>query len=222
MSNKTINLPDSLYEYVLSVSLREAQAARELREATARHPMARMQIAPDQGQFMALIVRLMGARRALEVGVFTGYSALCVALALPKDGQLVACDINREWSDIGRRYWEKAGVAHKIELKIAPALETLDELLKRGAAETFDFAFIDADKENYVAYYERALQLVRSGGLIATDNTLWSGKVADAKENDSETKAIRDFNQHLQRDSRVDLSLVPIGDGLTLAMKKNT
>src|SRR5688572_30265167 len=143
MSNKTINLPDSLYEYVLSVSLREAQAARELREATARHPMARMQIAPDQGQFMALIVRLMGARRALEVGVFTGYSALCVALALPKDGQLVACDINREWSDIGRRYWEKAGVAHKIELKIAPALETLDELLKRGAAETFDFAFID-------------------------------------------------------------------------------
>ncbi|MGH8719553.1 MAG: class I SAM-dependent methyltransferase [Burkholderiales bacterium] len=221
MSNKTINLSDSLYDYVLSITLREADVARELREETAREPMARMQIAPDQGQFMALIVRLMRARRALEVGVFTGYSALCVALALPEDGRLVACDVNRDWTEIGKRYWEKAGVTHKIELKIAPAMKTLDELLKRGASSTFDFAFIDADKENYVAYYERALQLLRAGGLIAIDNTLWSGKVADAKENDSETKAIRDFNQHLQRDSRVDLSLVPIGDGLTLAMKKD-
>lgn len=221
MSNKTINLSDSLYEYVLSITLREPDVARELREETAREPMARMQIAPDQGQFMALIVRLMRARRALEVGVFTGYSALCVALALPEDGQLVACDVNRDWTEIGKRYWEKAGVTHKIELKISPATKTLDELLKRGASSTFDFAFIDADKENYVAYYERALQLLRAGGLIAIDNTLWSGKVADAKENDSETNAIRDFNQHLQRDSRVDLSLVPIGDGLTLAMKKD-
>lgn len=221
MSNKTINLSDSLYEYVLSITLREPDVARELREETAREPMARMQIAPDQGQFMALIVRLMRARRALEVGVFTGYSALCVALALPEDGQLVACDVNRDWTEIGKRYWEKAGVTHKIELKISPAMKTLDELLKRGASSTFDFAFIDADKENYVAYYERALQLLRAGGLIAIDNTLWSGKVADAKENDSETNAIRDFNQHLQRDSRVDLSLVPIGDGLTLAMKKD-
>lgn len=221
MSNKTINLSDSLYEYVLSITLREPDVARELREETAREPMARMQIAPDQGQFMALIVRLMRARRALEVGVFTGYSALCVALALPEDGQLVACDVNRDWTEIGKRYWEKAGVTHKIELKISPATKTLDELLKRGASSTFDFAFIDADKENYVAYYESALQLLRAGGLIAIDNTLWSGKVADAKANDSETNAIRDFNQHLQRDSRVDLSLVPIGDGLTLAMKKD-
>lgn len=221
MSNKTINLSDSLYEYVLSITLREPDVARELREETAREPMARMQIAPDQGQFMALIVRLMRARRALEVGVFTGYSALCVALALPEDGQLVACDVNRDWTEIGKRYWAKAGVTHKIELKISPATKTLDELLKRGASSTFDFAFIDADKENYVAYYESALQLLRAGGLIAIDNTLWSGKVADAKANDSETNAIRDFNQHLQRDSRVDLSLVPIGDGLTLAMKKD-
>ncbi|MGH8727103.1 MAG: class I SAM-dependent methyltransferase [Burkholderiales bacterium] len=220
MSNKTINLPDSLYEYVLAMTSRENDAARELREVTANHPMARMQIAPDQGQFMALIVRLMRARRTLEVGVFTGYSSLVVALALPPEGRLVACDINREWAEIGRPYWEKAKVAHKIDLRIAPALATLDELLERGEAGAFDFAFIDADKENYIGYYERALALVRAGGLIAIDNTLWSGKVADAKADDSETRAICAFNEHLRRDLRVDLSLVPIGDGLTLARKK--
>jgi predicted O-methyltransferase YrrM len=220
MSNKTINLPDTLYEYVLEVTLREHEAGRKLREETAKHPMARMQIAPDQGQFMALLAKLMNARRALEVGVFTGYSSLVVALALPEDGQLVACDVSREWSDIGRPYWESAGVAEKIDLRIAPAIETLDALLANGEAGSFDFAFIDADKENYIGYYERSLRLLRAGGLVAVDNTLWSGKVADASENDSETRAIRAFNEHVQRDNRVDLSLLPIGDGLTLAMKR--
>jgi predicted O-methyltransferase YrrM len=218
MSNKTINLPDSLYEYMLSVSLREAAVARALREETARHPMARMQIAPEQGQFMALLVKMLRAERALEVGVFTGYSALCVALALPADGKLVACDINREWAAIGARYWEKAGVAEKIDLKIAPAVRTLDALIADG--EEFDFAFIDADKENYIEYYERAIRLLRRGGLVAIDNTLWDGRVVDEKSTDADTRAIRAFNEHVSRDSRVDLSLVPIGDGLTLALKK--
>jgi predicted O-methyltransferase YrrM len=218
MSNKTINLPDSLYEYVLSVSLRESEVARMLREETARHPMARMQIAPDQGQFMGLLVRMMQAQRALEVGVFTGYSTLCVALALPEKGRLVACDIKQEWAEIGKRYWEKAGVAGKIDLRIAPATETLDALVKNG--DTFDFAFIDADKENYIEYYERSLRLLRTGGVVAIDNTLWSGKVADGTANDSETTAIRAFNEHVKRDSRVETSLVPIGDGLTLALKR--
>jgi predicted O-methyltransferase YrrM len=218
MSNKTINLPDSLYEYILSVSLREAAVARALREETARHPMARMQIAPEQGQFMALLVKMLRAERALEVGVFTGYSALCVALALPADGKLVACDINREWAAIGARYWEKAGVAEKIDLKIAPAVRTLDALIADG--EEFDFAFIDADKENYIEYYERAIRLLRRGGLVAIDNTLWDGRVVDEKSTDADTRAIRAFNEHVSRDSRVDLSLVPIGDGLTLALKK--
>jgi predicted O-methyltransferase YrrM len=218
MSNQTINLPDSLYKYILQVTLREHEAGQQLREETAKHPMSRMQIAPDQGQFMALLVKLLNARRALEVGVFTGYSALVVALALPEDGKLVACDVNRDWTDIGKRYWEKAGVARKIDLRIAPAIETLDALVSTG--ETFDFAFIDADKENYIEYYERILRLLRTGGVVAIDNTLWSGKVADSSENDSETRAIRAFNEHVRRDTRVDLSLVPIGDGLTLAMKR--
>ena len=218
MSNKTINLPDALYEYVLSVSLREPEIAKSLREETAKHPMARMQIAPEQGQFMALLVRLMQARRALEVGVFTGYSTLCVALALPENGKLVACDIESAWTEIGKPYWQKAGVDKKIELKIAPALGTLDSLSKDGDA--FDFAFIDADKENYIEYYERSLGLLRAGGVIAIDNTLWSGKVADETANDSETRAIRAFNEHVKRDSRVEISLVPIGDGLTLARKR--
>jgi predicted O-methyltransferase YrrM len=218
MSNKTINLSNSLYEYVLSVSLREAAVARALREETATHPMARMQIAPEQGQFMALLVKMLRAEHALEVGVFTGYSALCVALALPADGKLVACDINREWAAIGVRYWEKAGVAEKIDLRIAPAVRTLDALIANG--EEFDFAFIDADKENYIEYYERAIRLLRGGGLVAIDNTLWDGRVVDEKSTDADTRAIRAFNEYLSRDSRVDLSLVPIGDGLTLALKK--
>jgi predicted O-methyltransferase YrrM len=179
-----------------------------------------MQIAPEQGQFMALLVQLLGAKKTLEVGVFTGYSSLVVALALPPEGQIVACDHSEEFTAIARRYWQQAGVAHKIHLHIAPALETLDQLLATGEAETFDFAFIDADKSNYDNYYERSLQLVRPGGLIAIDNVLWSGRVADPQIQDNRTKKIRAFNEKLLQDQRVSLSLVPIGDGLTLALKK--
>jgi caffeoyl-CoA O-methyltransferase len=179
-----------------------------------------MQIAPDQGQFMAFLIRLIGAKKALEVGVFTGYSSLCVALALPPEGKLIACDISEEYTAIARRYWQKAGVTDKIDLRIAPALETLDQLVTAGQTNSFDFAFIDADKENYLNYYERALQLVRPGGLIAVDNVLWGGAVADPAVQDESTQAIRAFNQTLHRDERVDLSLVAIADGLTLAMKR--
>ena len=179
-----------------------------------------MQIGPDQGQFMALLVELMGARNTLEVGTFTGYSALAMALALPNDGRLVACDVSEEWTAIGRPYWEEAGVADKIDLRLAPALETLDALLAEGLAGTFDFAFIDADKEGYEAYFERALELIRPGGLIALDNTLWEGKVLDPQVTDVNTEAIRRINTKLARDERVTLSLLPIGDGLTLARKR--
>jgi len=182
--------------------------------------MAQMQIGPEQGQFMALLVELMGARNALEIGTFTGYSALAVALALPEGGRLVACDISEEWTAVGRRYWEEAGVAHKIDLRLAPALETLDALLTEGRAGAFDFAFIDADKEGYDAYYERSLELVRTGGLIAFDNTLWGGKVVDPTATDVDTEAIRAINTKLAGDERVTLSLLPVGDGLTLARKR--
>jgi len=178
-----------------------------------------MQISPEQGQFMALLVQLMGAKKTLEVGVFTGYSSLIVALALPPSGKVVACDVSEEYTAIARRYWQQAGVADKIDLHIAPAMDTLDRLLANGEAETFDFAFIDADKSSYDGYYERALQLVRPGGLIAIDNVLWSGRVADPKVQDNRTKTIRALNQKLHQDSRITLSLVPIADGLTLALK---
>ena len=193
---------------------------RRLREETASMEQANMQIGPEQGQFMALLVELIGARSVLEVGTFTGYSALAMAVALPENGALVACDVSEEWTAIGRRYWEEAGVAHKIELRLAPALETLDALLAEGRAGTFDFAFIDADKEGYDAYYERALELVRLGGLIALDNTLWEGKVADPAATDVDTEAIRAINAKLVLDERVTLSLIPVGDGLTLARKR--
>jgi len=193
---------------------------RRLREETASMEQANMQIGPEQGQFMALLVELIGARSVLEVGTFTGYSALAMAVALPENGALVACDVSEEWTAIGRRYWEEAGVAHKIELRLAPALETLDALLAEGRAGTFDFAFIDADKEGYDAYYERALELVRLGGLIALDNTLWEGKVADPAATDVDTEAIRAINAKLALDERVTLSLIPVGDGLTLARKR--
>ena len=193
---------------------------RRLREETASMEQANMQIGPEQGQFMALLVELIGARSVLEVGTFTGYSALAMAAALPENGALVACDVSEEWTAIGRRYWEEAGVAHKIELRLAPALETLDALLAEGRAGTFDFAFIDADKEGYDAYYERALELVRLGGLIALDNTLWEGKVADPAATDVDTEAIRAINAKLVLDERVTLSLIPVGDGLTLARKR--
>jgi predicted O-methyltransferase YrrM len=219
MSSKPTPLTDALYDYLLAHSLRETDVQRELREKTASMPHGGMQISPDQGQFMALIARLMGARRTLEVGVFTGYSSLSVALALPDDGRIVACDVSAEWTAIARGYWKKAGVEKKIDLKLAPATETLDKLLDGGGAGAYDFAFIDADKGNYPAYYERCLKLVRVGGLIAVDNTLWNGWVADPVHQEADTRSIREFNERLHDDRRIALSLVAIGDGLTLALK---
>ncbi len=220
MSNRTLTLNDQLYNYLLAHSVQESEVLLALRQETAQHPMAQMQIAPEQGQFMALLVQLIGAKKALEVGVFTGYSALRVALALPPEGQLVACDVSEEYTAIARRYWEQAGVASKIDLRIAPAVDTLNQLIAEGQANSFDFAFIDADKSSYPTYYEQALQLVRPGGLIAIDNVLWSGQVADLTVQDNRTNAIRAFNEALYRDPRIVLSLVPIADGLTLAMKR--
>jgi predicted O-methyltransferase YrrM len=179
-----------------------------------------MQISPEQGQFMFLLLRLIGATRCLEIGVFTGYSSLVTALALPEDGRIVACDVSEEWTAVARRYWREAGVEPKIDLRIAPALETLDRLVEAGETGRFDFAFIDADKESYLSYYERVLQLLRPGGLLAVDNVLWSGRVADPEVSDADTAALRHFNESLHRDERIDLSLVPIGDGLTLARKR--
>jgi predicted O-methyltransferase YrrM len=220
VSNRTIGLGDTLYKYLLSVSLREPEVLRRLRAQTAQDSMARMQIAPEQGQFMALLVQLMGAKRLLEVGVYTGYSSLWCALALPGDGRIVACDVSEQWTSVARRYWEEAGVSDKIDLRLAPAKETLDDLLASGQAGTFDFIFIDADKQGYADYYERALQLLRPGGLIAVDNVLWSGRVADPAVADRDTKALRSFNERLLRDERITLSLLPIADGLTLALKR--
>lgn len=220
MSNRTISLTDSLHEYLLEVSLRECDLLRRLREETAADPLARMQISPEQGQFMALLARLTGARRCIEVGVFTGYSSICVASALPEDGRIVACDVSDHWTSIARRYWVEAGVARKVDLRLAPAIETLDALVAAGEAGSYDFAFIDAEKTEYVEYYERALVLLRPGGLVVVDNTLWSGRVADPEVADEDTVALRHFNEHLHRDARIDLSLLPIGDGLTLARKR--
>ena len=220
MSNRTLTLNDDLYSYLLANSVQEPEILTALRHETAAHPMSQMQIAPEQGQFMALLVQLIGAKKALEVGVFTGYSALRVALALPPDGQLIACDVSEEYTAIARRYWQQAGVAHKIDLRLAPAIATLDHLIATGQTNSFDFAFIDADKSNYPTYYEKALQLVRPGGLIAIDNVLWSGRVADSTVTDNRTQTIRAFNAALYQDERIVLSLVPIADGLTLALKK--
>jgi caffeoyl-CoA O-methyltransferase len=219
MSNKTLGLDEKLYNYLLAVSLREAEILQKLRGETADLAMSMMQISPEQGQFMALLVQLINAKKTLEVGVFTGYSSLVVALALPDDGKIVACDIDENYTAIARRYWQEAGVEHKIDLQLAPALETLDKLIAAGETNTFDFAFIDADKNNYDNYYERALNLVRPGGLIAIDNVLWSGRVADAEDCDKRTISIQNFNQKVHADSRVNISLVPIADGLTLAIK---
>jgi predicted O-methyltransferase YrrM len=216
---KTLELTDTLYRYLLDHSLREHPAQTALRQATRAHPHAGMQIAPEQGQFMALLVRLIGARRCIEVGVFTGYSALTVALALPADGRLLACDISDDYTRIGRPFWQQAGVAHKIDLRLAPALDTLDACLAAGEAGRYDFAFIDADKTGYDAYYERCLQLLRPGGLIAIDNTLWSGAVA-LEATDDDTRALQALNAKLHRDERVDLSLLPFSDGITLARKR--
>lgn len=218
--SRSLSLHPDLYGYLLGHSSREPAVLARLREATAGLEGAQMQIGPDQGQLMQLLVRLIGARRCLEIGTYTGYSSLAVALALPVEGRLLTCDVSEEWTQVARRFWREAGVESRIELKLQPALATLDALLAGGGAGSFDFAFIDADKSNYIAYYERVLQLLRTGGLICIDNTLWSGKVAQRAIDDKDTRAIRAFNDHLHRDERIDLSLVPIGDGLTLARKR--
>lgn len=219
MSIQTLNLNDTLYQYVLNHSMREHPAQVALRAATLQHRYASMQISPDQGQFLALLIKLLGARRTIEIGVFTGYSALSVALALPPDGTVLACDINDEYTQIAKPYWEQASVAHKIDLQLAPALTTLDTRLSLGETGMYDFAFIDADKLRYDDYYERCLQLLRVGGLIAFDNTLWSGKVAFPATT-AETGALQALNIKLHRDERIDLSLLPLGDGLTLVRKR--
>jgi caffeoyl-CoA O-methyltransferase len=209
-----------LAAYIRRVSVREPEVLRRLREETSALEQGGMQISPEQGQFMALLVHLTGARRALEVGVFTGYSSLSVALALPDDGHLIACDVSEEWTSIARRYWREAGVERKIDLRLRPALQTLDDLIALGQGGSFDFAFIDADKANYANYFERALVLLRPGGLIAVDNVLWSGRVVNKSVKDADTRAIRAFNDKLKADERVWISMLPIRDGLTLACKK--
>jgi predicted O-methyltransferase YrrM len=220
LSSRTIDIDDRLYDYLIAHSVRDLPVLAELRAETAKHPKAGMQISPEQGQFMALLVELIGAKRTIEVGTFTGYSALVVALALPAEGRVIACDVSEEFTAMARRYWAKAGIANKIDLRLAPANETLDKLLAAGEAGRFDFAFIDADKENYVGYYERCLKLVRAGGLIAVDNVLWDGKVADPAVDDKVTRTIRALNDQLKSDERVSVTMVPIGDGLTLARKR--
>lgn len=220
MTARSLNLDDALYHYLLDVSSRETPLLRRLREETQALPMARWQVAPEQGQFLALLVRLMGARRLLEVGTFTGYSALCMAAALPDDGSLICCDIPGDYNATAIRYWQEAGLAGRIELRLAPALETLGQLLGAGHQGSFDLIFIDADKANYPAYLESALSLLRVGGLAVFDNTLWSGRVLQVEADSADTRAIQALNRALKDDPRVDLSLLPLGDGLTLCRKR--
>ena len=221
MSNRTIQVDDRLYDYLSSVSLRETDVQRQLREETAAMGgIARMQISPEQGQFMALLVELTGAQRLLEVGTFTGYSALTCALALPPDGEIVALDVSPEWTAVGQKAWQEAGVAEKIQLRLGPAAETMQSLLAAGQGNTFDMMFIDADKTGYDTYYELGLQLVRPGGLIIIDNVLWGGSVADPSDQDEDTVALRTLNDKIHRDNRVTVSMLPVGDGLTLARRR--
>jgi caffeoyl-CoA O-methyltransferase len=205
---------------MLSVSLREPDILRSLRETTLKLSSHNMQIAPEQGQLMAFLIELIGAKKTLEIGVYTGYSSLAVALALPETGKIIACDINTETSTIAQDFWQKAGIAHKIDLKLAPALETLDSLIKQNYSNSFDFIFIDADKNNYLNYYERSLALLRPGGLMLVDNVLWNGRVADTDNHDKQTQAIREFNQAIYHDKKISMCLIPIGDGLTLIRKR--
>src|SRR5580700_4584052 len=220
MSMQDLTITDELWEYMRRVSLREPELLRKLRDETARLPNSNLQISAEQGQFMALLMHLIGARRTIEIGVYTGYSALVVAQALPHDGRVVACDINEEWTAVARRYWREAGVDRKIDLRIGPALSTLDDLIANGQGNRFDFVFIDADKTNYANYYERALVLLRPGGLIGVDNVLWYGRVIDPAVDDPDTRAIRAFNEQIKNDDRVWLSMLPLRDGLTLLCKK--
>ncbi len=220
MTRKSITLTDDLYDYLLSVSLRESDVLRQLREYTAGLEMARMQIAPEQGQLLALLATLLQARSVIEIGTFTGYSGLWLAQALPAAGRLVTCDTNAEYTRIARDYWQQAGVAERIELRLGPALETLATLLDDGEGWRFDLAFIDADKTEYRDYYEAVLKLLRPSGLAVIDNTLWDGRVADATINDRDTRAIRDFNEFIHHDDRVAISQLPVADGITLAVKR--
>lgn len=221
MSNTFLTLTEQLYAFIANNSLREPDVLRRLREETTRsNPHAIMAISPVQGQFMMLLLKLIGAVKTLEVGVFTGYSSLCTALTIPPHGRIVACDVSEEWTAVARRYWAEAGVANKIDLRLAPAIQTLDALLAEGHAGSFDFAFIDADKANYDSYYERALRLVRKGGLIILDNMLWYGKVADLSVQDEDTAALRELNKKLHHDERVFVSLIAVGDGMSLAIKQ--
>lgn len=217
MSSRTIQVDDRLHAYLLSVSLREPSILAELRAETAKLPVANMQISPEQGQLMALLVELTGARRILEIGTFTGYSSLVMALALPPEGRVITCDISEEYTAVARRYWARAGVSDRIELRLGPALETARAL---AAEAPFDMAFIDADKESYEAYYERVLEVMRPGGLVCIDNVLWAGRVADPTNRAESTEAIRRLNGKIHGDDRVTVSIVPIGDGLTLVRKR--
>jgi caffeoyl-CoA O-methyltransferase len=220
MSNATLGLPEDLHAYLLEVGVREPELLRELRVETAAMPEHDMQIAPEQGALMGLLVELIGARRCLEVGTFTGYSSLAVALAMPPEGTMVCCDISREWTDVARRYWQRAGVADRIELRLGPALDSLDALLAEGQAGTFDFAFLDADKVQYPEYVDRAIALLRPGGLLAIDNVFWGGDVANPAIDDESVRGIRSMSRALAEDGRVTLAMVPVADGLTLARKR--
>ena len=219
MSNRTLSLSDCVYDYLLAVSVQESDVLTQLREETAGIEFSEMQIAPEQGQFMALLAKLIGARRALEIGTFTGYSSISIASALPEDGEMICCDDSEEWTTMAKKYWRQAGLEDRIQLKLGDASKTLRGLIDAGETGAFDFVFIDADKQNYQDYYELSLQLTRDGGLIAVDNTLWSGAVADPSNMEPGTRAIRKFNEMIKQDERVEISLVPIGDGLTLARK---
>ncbi|WP_409283205.1 class I SAM-dependent methyltransferase [Pseudomonas protegens] len=220
MTARTLNLDDALYHYLLDVSLRETPLLRRLRDETQALPTARWQVAPEQGQFLALLIQLTAARQVLEVGTFTGYSALCMAQALPADGSLICCDLPGDYNATARRYWQEAGVERRIDLRLAPALQTLADLEQAGRLESFDLIFIDADKANYPAYLESALRLLRVGGLAVFDNTLWSGRVLEVNPASADTRAIQALNRALRGDSRIDLSLLPLGDGLTLCRKR--
>lgn len=221
MVKNPVQNPEQMYRYILDNTLNESDSLRLLRETTSTMEHSMMQISPDQGQFMALMVKLMGARSIVEIGTFTGYSALAMAQALPEDGRLIACDVSREWTSVGKPYWEHANVSEKIELRLAPALDTLDELLNSNFKETVDIVFIDADKANGIAYYEHSLQLLRPGGLVIVDNAFWGGAVADPDNTTVDTEAIRELTRLIHEDARVESSMIAVGDGLLLARKRD-